>query len=86
MSSERIYVDGELFLRLETVAEIYRVRVEWLGEACDRGLVAHATPGGSTRCIAAVELDRVATLVRLHLGLGLDLRRIAREWAAREDD
>lgn len=77
--SERVYVNGELFLSLEVVAELYEVKVLWLRQVHDFGLLgmgAELESGNGPR-IAAVELDRVATIVRLHRGLGLDLETIA---------
>jgi hypothetical protein len=69
VSSEPFDVDGVLHLSIETVAELYRVRTVWLEEALDRGLVA---AGRAPRAIAITELDRVATVVRLHVVLGLE--------------
>lgn len=81
MNDQRLYIGGELYLRLETVAELYSVRAIWLREACDRGLIGPATPHGAHLCLAALELDRIALLVHMHVTLGLDLSRIAREWS-----
>jgi len=77
MSEGRIYVDGELLLPLETVAELYQVRAVWLREVCELGLLGGRFVGGSGLCIAAIELDRVATIVRLGQRWGLDLDVIA---------
>lgn len=77
MSDERIYIEGELFLSLEVVARLYEVRVVWLQEVCEAGLLSRPPEAGATLCIAAFELDRVATIVRLHHSLSLDLESIA---------
>lgn len=79
MSDERIYVGGELYLSLETVAEIYRVEVVWLRQAQDAGLLGSDVATQPMVCIAAARLDHVATIVRLHQVLGLDLDAIRRE-------
>ncbi len=76
MSRDRIYVDGELYLSVETVAEIYRVEVGWLREVLDAGLFAGAIASEPALCIAAARLDHVATIVRLHRNLGLDVDAI----------
>ncbi|QDU83960.1 hypothetical protein Pla163_10610 [Planctomycetes bacterium Pla163] len=76
MRDAPLRIDGELYLRLETVAEIYRVRVAWLHEVCDHGLLGDVEHEGASICVAAVQLDRVATIVRLHHALGLELAAI----------
>jgi len=73
---EPLYVEGELFISLEVVAEIYQAQVVLLRGAFESGMLGPGVDQGSTVCIAAVHLDRVATIVRLHETLGLDLERI----------
>ena len=80
-SEESVYVDGELHLTLETVAEIYRVEVVWLREAYDRGLLGAGRTARRTECIAAARLDHVATVVRLRHFVGRDLGAVARALA-----
>lgn len=76
MSENRVYIEGELYLTVETVAEIYQVRTVWLREVCEYGLLGGVV--SETRlCIAAVKLDRVAAIVRLGQNWGLDLETIA---------
>ena len=77
MSDDKLYVEGELFLSLETVAEIYKVQVVWLQQVYERGLLGAGVDQGRTICIAAVQLDRVATIVRLHESIGLNLDLIS---------
>lgn len=79
MSSVVVLRDGEAYLRLVTVAELYRVRVVWLREVAERGLLGPLQPSAEGPLIACVQLDRVATLVRLSVHLGLDLPQLARE-------
>ena len=76
MKGDKRYVEGELYLSLEAVAEVYQVKSVWLREAYEHGLLGHGIDEGPSLCIAAVQLDRVATIVRLHEVLGLDLETI----------
>lgn len=76
MSARRVYIEGELYLTVETVAEIYQVRAVWLREVCDHGLLGGVV-SETDLCIAAIQLDRVAAIVRLGQGWGLDLETIA---------
>jgi len=77
VTSEHIYIDGELYLTLETVAEVYSVQTVWLRAVCTEGLVGPPVQHGTELCLAAVELDRVAQIVRLNTVLGLELEAIA---------
>lgn len=69
----QIRIEGELYLTLETVAEVYAVEVLWLSEVCAVGLLEPAQHATGELCIAAIELDRVARIVRLNLVLGVSL-------------
>ena len=75
---QSIRIKGELYLSLETVASIYQVQQVWLEEAYTIGLFGEGVDSGSTKCIHAAQLDHVATVVRLHVVLGLDLQAIRR--------
>jgi hypothetical protein len=76
VSEDRIYLEGELYLSVETVAEIYRVEEIWLREVFDAGLLTGGVHTHPRLCIAAVRLDHVATIVRLHRVLGFDVEAI----------
>jgi hypothetical protein len=76
LSADRIYVRGELYLSLEAVAVIYAVDVLWLREVVDARLLGDGVESEPVPCIAAVRLDRVAAVVRLHRVLGLDVEAI----------
>ena len=78
MNDDKLYHEGQLYLTLETVAKIYQLQVVWLREVFDRGLLGRGVDSGTTVCIAAAQIDRVATIVRLH-GLGLDVEAICLE-------
>ena len=77
MTGDKLYVEGELYISLETVAELYQIQAVWLREVFDSGLLGSGVDSGSKVCIAAVQMDRVATIVRLHGVLGLDVETIA---------
>lgn len=77
MSGDTFLVEGELYLRIETVARVYRVETVWLREVVDAGLLGDDVTRDPVPAIAAVRLDHVATIVRLHRTLGLDLASIA---------
>lgn len=77
MTVEHIYIEGELYLTLETVAEVYSVKTVWLERVCREGLLGPPVSHGESLCLAAIELDRVARIVRLNAVLGLELEAIA---------
>lgn len=77
MRKDAIYIEGELYLTLEAVAEVYSVQTAWLRRACSQGLLGPPVHHGSQLCLAAVELDRVARIVRMNTVLGLEFEAIA---------
>ena len=79
--SDSIRVDGEAFLALETVAEVFRVDVVVLREAHEVGLLGRCIVRDARVLVATASLDRVATIVRLRVVLGLDLDAIDLELA-----
>ena len=81
MSHATLRVEGELHLSLEAVAEVYRVQAVWLREVYDCGLLGSGVDAERTVFIHCARLDRVATIVRLHQVLGLDVEDIALELA-----
>lgn len=74
------------WIRLEVVAEIYEVRVLWIREVYEYGLLGPGIEEGSTVKIAATQLDRVAQVVRLHGTLGLGLESMALALGLQPDD
>lgn len=76
MSGGPFDLDGVPHVTLEYVAEIYGVRETWLIEICERGLVGERRRWIERRAVALVELDRVATLLRFHVQLGVDLETL----------
>lgn len=77
MTHAPIEEGGERYLTLEAVADIYQVRSIVLRKVYDRGLLGTGLTRGATICISTVTLDRVATIVRLHQGWGVDLDALA---------
>jgi len=69
-----VRVEGRLYVPLEVVAELYQVKRVMLMQVYERGLLGTAIEHEQTLCIEAVELERVATIVRLHELLGLDVQ------------
>jgi hypothetical protein len=76
MTPREVRVFGELYLSLETVAEIYRVQEVWLRGVYEHGLLGTGVDDEVGICIPAARLDRVATIVRMHRVLELDLDTI----------
>ncbi len=81
MSVETVRFEGRLYLSIEVVAELYEVKSVLLRNAYESGLLGTGIDHERTLCIAAVELDRVATIVRLHETFGLDLKAITKRLA-----
>lgn len=76
MSAGRFVVEGELYLALSVVAELYAVDHARLERFAALGLVPVRRVRGEVLCIAAVHLDRVAAVVRYQT-LGCDAEAIA---------
>jgi len=71
--SESFEIDGQVYLTLETVAEVFAVESVVLHEAYVTGLLGPGVERGQRVLLAVASLDRVATVVRLHVVLGFDL-------------
>ena len=76
MSARRV-IAGRSWLRVEDVAACYSVEVAWVREVCDLGLVEARREPDGIELVPAVELDRVADLLRISRALGLDLVTVA---------
>jgi len=77
MKNETTRIDGELYLALETVADVYQVQVTWLERVYEFGLLGTGVQMEHSLGIAAVQLDRVATIVRLREVVGSDVESIS---------
>jgi hypothetical protein len=76
MSERHIVIRGESFVTLSTVAEFFEVQVAWVREVYEAGLLGPGERVGEELAIPATELDRVATIQRLHRHYGVDLELI----------
>ena len=74
--SDRIVIRGEAYLAIETLAECFEVRVRWVREVYDRGLLGHGERRGESLYVEARMLDRMAEIRRLHALLDADLAAI----------
>ncbi|HEX5008926.1 MAG TPA: chaperone modulator CbpM [Planctomycetota bacterium] len=75
--SEGLVIRGERYVTATRVAELYSVRVEWVREVCDYGLLEPLEHVGDEPAIAARLLDRVAVIQRLSVVQGVNLPGIA---------
>lgn len=75
MSGGRFVVEGELYLSLEVVAEVYEIQPVRLARFLELGLLPTRVVSQTT-VVAAAQLDRVATIVRYE-ALGCDAELIA---------
>ena len=75
--SDFILVRGERYLRVEVVAQWYRVDVAFLEEAGELDLLEFETASGEQPLLAEHELDRLAQLLHWHWLTGLELEALA---------
>jgi hypothetical protein len=64
---------GELHLTLTAAARCYQVEVHWVEEVFGQGLLGRGEQVDDATCIAAVTLDQLATIIRMHFHQGVDL-------------
>ncbi len=77
MTDDKLYVANDLYLSVEIVAQIFEVESLWLLQVCESGLLDNSVQSAPKLHIAAIQMDRVATIVRLHTVLGLEIEAIA---------
>jgi hypothetical protein len=82
VSGARRIVAGELYLSLTTVAEIWCVEPGWLAEVHGLGLLRRSLALEAEVFVAAAEMDRLASIVRLARILGGDLAALELELEA----
>ena len=75
--SEPLLIRGERYVTATRAAEIYGVRVEWVLEICEYGLLEPVEHVGAELAIAARLLDRLATIHRLNVTQGVNLPGVA---------
>ena len=62
----------ERYVTLEAVAECFQVELHWLEEVCELDLVPHVRRERALS-VEAIQLERVARIIRLHFHLGIEL-------------
>ena len=77
MNPSLIVQDGDRYLRIDAVAEIFDVQVTWIEAAFENGLLDCRVFEETTPCIRVTELDRIAQLIRLSLVYELDWDNVA---------
>jgi hypothetical protein len=75
--SEGLVIHGERYVTVTRVAELYNVRVEWVREVCEHGLLEPLEHVDGELAIAVRLLDRVAVIQRLSVLQGVNLPGIA---------
>lgn len=75
---ERRGAEDDVVIPLYTVAETFQVEAVVLERAYIRGLLGAGVVRETAVYLRAVQLDRVARFVRLHVELGVDLDAL--EW------
>jgi len=76
MHPDTILHEGELYLRLELVAETYGLEQTTLLQCYHLGLLGEGHEQDGVLCLATTSLTKVATIVRLHVHLGVTLEEL----------
>jgi len=77
MSGGPLLIRGERYVAVSRVAELYGVRVEWLLEICEAGLLDPLERAGDEPAIPARRLDRLGLIHRLNVAQGVNLPGVA---------
>ncbi len=72
MKDAVLIIEGERYLEVRVLAEIFEVQVAWVEEVVERGLVPGHREIESVRYVRVTEFDRVAQVIRLRQVLELD--------------
>ena len=72
----RLVIRGDVHLTLDAVARCYNVRLQWLTEVYELGLLGPGEHHGASVAIPARRLDRAARVIQLHFHHGLGLMEI----------
>ncbi len=78
MNRQQWILDGESFISLQYIGECYAVKISWLQQAYELGLLGPGRELQGEILLATHRMDRVAEILRLRFRYGLDLRRISR--------
>jgi hypothetical protein len=73
----KLTIHGEMYVTLSSLADTYRVEVEWVREVYDYGLLGTGEHVDDDIAVTAAMLDRMAEVCRLHDLLGVNLPGIA---------
>lgn len=76
MNEGQLVIHGEVYLSLATVAQCYSVKLSWIREVYDTGLLGRGeqpNPKAKDIAIAASSLDRLSEVLRLHFYQDLSL-------------
>lgn len=71
--SESLVIRGEVYVSLSTIAACYDVQLQWVEEVYEFGLLGTGESVGEQIAVAAVKLERMARIVRLHFHYGVNL-------------
>ncbi|MFT4515529.1 MAG: hypothetical protein ACI91B_004244 [Planctomycetota bacterium] len=74
---EGVIIRGEVHVSLSAVAGCYGVRVDWVEEVYELGLLGTGEQVADDVVISAEQLDRVAHIVRLHFYQGVNLSGVS---------
>lgn len=72
-----LLIRGERYVTVSRLAQLYDVRVEWLLEVCDSGLLDPLERAGGELAVPATRLDRLGLIQRLNLVQGVNLPGVA---------
>jgi hypothetical protein len=75
--TEHLSFEGEIWVSLEALATCYRVDLTLVEEAFELGLLGRGVHTEGLLVVQVAQLERMATIVRLHVHLGVDLAGIA---------
>ncbi|MBM3985336.1 MAG: hypothetical protein FJ296_06575, partial [Planctomycetes bacterium] len=75
--SDPLLIHGERYVALSRVAQLWDLRIEWLREVCEAGLLDPLERAGDEPAIAARHFDRLATIQRLNVVQGVNLPGVA---------
>jgi hypothetical protein len=82
VSTGWLVIKGETHVTLAAAAECYAVRVEWVREVFELGLLGPGEvvedAGGEAVAVVAAALDRLAEIIRLHRHHGMDMDEVER--------
>ncbi|MCB9916071.1 MAG: hypothetical protein H6828_13155 [Planctomycetes bacterium] len=74
---ERVTLHGEGYLTIEAIAECFHVDVAVVRESYELGLFGEVAESEGRVVLHVRELERVATIVRWHVHLGVELTSVA---------